>query len=394
MRILLVDPIMTRQSPAGGQFLLLAERLRQEHAITIVSERLDAGSAGHVSWLNPLDYVSKKARCLGKSKTTRRNRMARTLAHLYQSGERFDIVHAGASYAPCLPAADDFGYRVVTFHGAPLDALRATGRDRSISQLPFRVKAEWWYRRLRLYRAAIAERGRSWQRREVWVGVSQGVCEHLRREYGMRKVTYIPNAVTIEDRAISPPNAAERAIVDELAGQFVCVMLAHGNWLWKGAHIAVQAMAKLPQDVTLVLVGGGSTGAVSALIEGHRLRGRVRVTGVLENPFTILARADVFLSLSVYETFGLAPAEAALCAVPVVSTRTHGVADWLAPGENGILVDRNPDAVAAEIIRLRRSPGLRRKLGRNARLTISRQYQSELVASAYVKLYKDLLGGR
>jgi glycosyltransferase involved in cell wall biosynthesis len=101
---------------------------------------------------------------------------------------------------------------------------------------------------------------------------------------------------------------------------------------------------------------------------------------------TLIHAADVFVSTSVAETFGIAICEALMCGCPVVVTDSGGVCDFVREAENGYVVPiRNSEAVAARILdviagklamnaaEIRES--VRTKFGRDAFLTsISRLY--------------------
>jgi glycosyltransferase involved in cell wall biosynthesis len=65
---------------------------------------------------------------------------------------------------------------------------------------------------------------------------------------------------------------------------------------------------------------------------------------------TLMHKADVLVSTSVAETFGIAICEALMCGCPVVVTKSGGVSDFVRDGENGFEVPiRSSDALAARI---------------------------------------------
>ena len=48
--------------------------------------------------------------------------------------------------------------------------------------------------------------------------------------------------------------------------------------------------------------------------------------------------SNVFLFSSLYETFGIAPLEAMMCGIPVITTNCGGVEEYIKPGINGLIV--------------------------------------------------------
>jgi glycosyltransferase involved in cell wall biosynthesis len=76
----------------------------------------------------------------------------------------------------------------------------------------------------------------------------------------------------------------------------------------------------------------------------------------------LLNEASAFVQTSVHEGFCLPPLEAMAAGAPVVCTDAHGNRDFCRDGENCLLVEPEPGAVAAAIDRVRRDPVLRERL--------------------------------
>src|SRR5204863_670546 len=86
--------------------------------------------------------------------------------------------------------------------------------------------------------------------------------------------------------------------------------------------------------------------------------------------------ADVYVSPSLMEGFGLTLAEALACETPVVAAEAGSVAEVVGPG--GILVPpRDPAALADAISGLLQDCELRRELGRRGREHIVREFSIE-----------------
>lgn len=88
--------------------------------------------------------------------------------------------------------------------------------------------------------------------------------------------------------------------------------------------------------------------------------------GQKENPFPYIRQADLFVQTSLFESYGLAMAEAMVLGLPVVSTKTDGAIALTQNGKYGVLCEINADAVAEAIKPLLAAPEQLLRLKRNA----------------------------
>jgi glycosyltransferase involved in cell wall biosynthesis len=141
----------------------------------------------------------------------------------------------------------------------------------------------------------------------------------------------------------------------------------------KGVDVALRAFAKVVQqlDARLELYGVSKTpDADRALVAELGIGERVRFEGFVPNPELPkrLAGADVFVHPTRGESFGQVLGEASALGVPVVSTRMTAVPELIVDGETGLLCPLDDvDAFAGALARLLSSPGLRQRMGANAR---------------------------
>ncbi|HEU5082096.1 MAG TPA: glycosyltransferase family 4 protein [Acidimicrobiales bacterium] len=154
----------------------------------------------------------------------------------------------------------------------------------------------------------------------------------------------------------------------------------------KGVLTAVDALAQLPDEATLTLVGRGDAAeAVAARARQHGVADRVTVRSAERAALATAYRdADVLLFTSEWaEPFGLTPIEAMACGTPVVGTGTGGSAGFLLDGRTCL---RYPPgdavALAAAVRRLAGDPTLRARLRQGGR-AVAAELTTERLADTF-----------
>ena len=168
------------------------------------------------------------------------------------------------------------------------------------------------------------------------------------------RVHVIPNGVdrtffSVQDRA-----AARRRLGLPQDGRLL-VTVAHLK-ASKGHGEVLQALAQLPPDVRLVIVGGELEGyrpALSALVERLGLRDRVVLAG--KQPYERIplyfSAADASVLASWREGCPNVVLESLACGTPVVATRVGAVPDLVRPDGNGAIVPVRDPAALADALR-------------------------------------------
>jgi len=100
----------------------------------------------------------------------------------------------------------------------------------------------------------------------------------------------------------------------------------------KAIDVLVQAMTGLPEDVHLLIAGGGPCRpALQAQADAAGLSARIHFLGHVENMTQFYQSLDVFCLPSRHEGMPLSPLEAQACGVPVVVSRVGGTAEVVCP---------------------------------------------------------------
>jgi 1,2-diacylglycerol 3-alpha-glucosyltransferase len=154
------------------------------------------------------------------------------------------------------------------------------------------------------------------------------------------------------------------------------------------------------EKVTLVMAGGtkGAEAYLEFLKQSANKLGisdKVHFTGIIppEERGGYFREGDVFIHSSLSETQGLIMTDSMAFGVPVVAIRASGVVDIVVDGENGLMTDNSPEALAEGVLRVLRDDKLRNRLSEGARKS-AQGYTVEAVTSRLEKVYKEVLERR
>jgi glycosyltransferase involved in cell wall biosynthesis len=154
----------------------------------------------------------------------------------------------------------------------------------------------------------------------------------------------------------------------------------------------LEQLSALPEiDGIIVLAfGEGAVPVPQAL--NIRFTGGIRERRDLAR---LLAAADVFVSGSLMETYGLTLVEAMACGTPVVAFRVGGIPEAAPDGQAGILCEPSDETeFLAAIEKLRRDPQLRDQLGTAASNLARTRNDKGKFAQAFNQVYDECLRSR
>jgi glycosyltransferase involved in cell wall biosynthesis len=165
----------------------------------------------------------------------------------------------------------------------------------------------------------------------------------------------------------------------------------------KGVDVLLDALALLPRDVVLLLIGSGPRlSGLRSRAQRLEIEDRVRFCPNVSDEdlplYLALGNVFVFPSENRLEGFGLAVAEAMAAGLPVVTADMPGVREVIEPGVEGLLAEPLlADDVAEKVRRLLDDPALARQMGAAGRVRAEQRYGLGTVASQLLKLYADLI---
>lgn len=203
------------------------------------------------------------------------------------------------------------------------------------------------------------------------VGVPAAKVETIR--YGMDEPP--------EPWGVNPPD-------DVPAGARVLVAVARLT-PQKGIDVAIRALATLPDDTVLVVLGEGPERApLESLARELGISSRLFLPGRVPDVAAWLRRATVLVHPARWEGFGLGVLEAMLAGLPVVASDVSSLPELVVDGETGILVrPDDPPALGIGIARALEEPV---RFGAAGRERARREFSVARMADRTAELYRSL----
>ena len=236
----------------------------------------------------------------------------------------------------------------------------------------------------------------AWVLRHALGGVAAGswVADEVRRAAGTEMdVAVVPPGVdTHRFRQLDP--AARQAARARLGLPDGPLVVNVGRLVpRKGADVLIDAAAGLSRAFPDLTVAVAGTGRDRDRLEARARRHRAPVRFLGAVPHSDLpdlyACADVFAAPNrtrwgglEQEGFGIVFLEAAACGVPQLAGRSGGAPEAVADGETGVVVDHpeDPREVAGALARLLADPGLRARMGMEARARVVERFSYDTLA--------------
>lgn len=299
-----------------------------------------------------------------RSATIRFNLTAARWIVAHRRREGVDVIHAHGDVYECAvlgPLA-----RIV---GVPLVLTIHSGLSR---RRRYRVVAR---RLLRLPRAIIA--------------VDEGIRDRL-LEMGLpaQSVSVISSGIWYEQFRARPSGAT-----DDGAPKIISVGRLHPV---KGYEHLIAAARKIGGRMTFDVYGDGPERARLTAQSRDLRHVTFRGERAPEEIIGALGGADIFVLPSVslpseIEATPTAVIEAMAAGLPVICTDAGGLPRLISDGVNGLIVpERDPEALAAAIIRLAGDPALRREMGDANRL-LAKQRAWDVIASRVDEVYRSVI---
>ena len=228
------------------------------------------------------------------------------------------------------------------------------------------------------------------QRTDRVAAQSENTADNARRIYGYEKeITIIP--LGLKEPVLPPFSRKELGLTDD---QIVLVTV--GRLIARKAnHHLIEILAKTnnPKLVLVLLGEGPARTHLQELANRLLVENRVMMPGFVseERKYQYLQAADIFVSTTGHEGFGLMYVEGMFCRLPIVTYDHGGQTDFLVDGKTGFLVHLNDqDAFRQRLEWLIQKPEIRRTIG-DYNLALSRRFTIEHCAFRYECMFNEIV---
>lgn len=159
----------------------------------------------------------------------------------------------------------------------------------------------------------------------------------------------------------------------------------------KALDVMLDAVARLPGDVVLIVLGEGDLQhGLEERARGLGIGGRVHFLGFRPDVADFVAAADAFCLSSVWEGVPLSVQEAILLGAPVVATDVGGMAEIVVDGTSGRLVPRSdPAALAAALEDVLADPARARAFAARARADLAERFSTDRMLARLRDAYRE-----
>jgi glycosyltransferase involved in cell wall biosynthesis len=293
----------------------------------------------------------------------------RALRRLLAS-RRFDVLNAHSSTDTWLAA-------LACWRRAEAPALV---RTRHISApMPGNAATRWLYTRATSRIVTTGER----------------VREQVIEEVGAEPGRVVSVATGIDLGRFAPASRLEARVATGLDPRAPIVGIVATLRSWKGHRYLLEALAGLPPEVLLVVVGDGpQRQALESQSAALGLGARVRFTGNQADVAPWMRAFDVFC-LPSYANEGVPQAlmQAMACGLPVVTTPVGSIEEIVSEGETGLLVPpQDAEALRTALSALLRDSPRRSALGARAAAFARETFGEARMVERMVEVFRAAVG--
>jgi glycosyltransferase involved in cell wall biosynthesis/SAM-dependent methyltransferase len=221
---------------------------------------------------------------------------------------------------------------------------------------------------------------------------SENTADNARRIYGYQKeITIIP--LGLKEPVLPLFSRKELGLSDDQV-----VLVTVGRLIARKAnHHLIEILSRInnPKLVLVLLGEGPARMPLLELAKRLRVENRVIMPGFVseERKYRYLQAADVFVSTTSHEGFGLMYVEGMFCRLPIVTYNHGGQNDFLENGKTGFLVPLNDQETFRQRLEwLIQSPEIRKTMG-EYNLALSRRFIIRQCALQYEQLFEEMISG-
>ncbi len=302
--------------------------------------------------------------------------------HRFIKEKRIDIVHFHyANFIPIswfLRQVDNLPV-VVSLHWVPLD-------------YPLELAAKLWHSSFfRSHQFIAFDFGLKNASRVI--SPSKYYADLVERNCGIRPLV-IPNPIQVNDYNRIPKETARRYL-GFTDNDFV-ILCAGRIDPQKGIKYLIEGFAEITHQnpsAKLILVGDGPERIIlEELVKKKHLKNIVFTGFISRNQLILLLSAsDLYVSPTLYESFGISVLEALASGLPIVCSNIMSLPEIVEDGKNGFLVPPSDSrAISEEISKIMFDKSLQDKFRVNNRQK-AMLFSIESILPKFIKIYSDLM---
>ncbi|MDE3094430.1 MAG: glycosyltransferase family 4 protein [Chloroflexota bacterium] len=313
-------------------------------------------------------------------------RAYRELAEIEAATGPFDLVHDNQTLGYGILAMKRLmGKRVVASLHHPL-AIDKANNLREAKSLPARVVKELWF---------------PWRMQSIVAnGIDLVLTGSRNSAESVSRSMDIPLA-HIRQTPYGVDHEVMRPLPDAQRVPGTILFVGDSEDRNKGARFLIEACARLQHEMDFTLLFKDKKEqdmkVVPPLVWKHGLKRFVEYIPRLSTDelVRLYNSAQIVVSPSLYEGFGLPAAEAMACGTPVVATTAGAFPEFIDDGRTGLLVaPGDPDALAAAIKSLLSDPARCARMGAAAAEHIRAHFTWQRTARETLGVYEEVLHGR
>ena len=270
-----------------------------------------------------------------------------------------------------------------------------------------------WIRQVRQKRLSLFDRATAWvegrlitsERCRTILAVSSLVKKEITTIFpqSIEKIEVLSPGVDIAPFEGLNPDDCRAHIRERLgmADSDRIILFVGMNFEVKGLESIIRAVADLKRNapsaaktVKLLVVGKGDIDRYRAIARHLGIESDVYFTGIWREEIApIYMAVDLFVMLSVFDTFGLAVLEAMAAGLPVIISPTVGAKDIVRSGENGFIVSPSHVSEISRYMALALEPGIQARMAAHARQT-AKVHSWASMAKQVDRIYEQIAPAR
>lgn len=156
-------------------------------------------------------------------------------------------------------------------------------------------------------------------------------------------------------------------------------------------RMAARIKKKIPNAHFLIIGDGKDRAAVENQIKVAGLSGCFHITGWVDSVASYLGLLDMGVLLSRWEGFGLALCEYMVAGLPIVSTNVDAIPEVVNEGVNGLLVNMDDDAAAADaVLRIYNDKELYTRMSEKGKKIVKERFDMKRTVSQTESMFDGL----